>query len=460
MEEKQKIDLLQRREFINRIVALIEATSNNNGHRTFAIDGEWGSGKTWVLEKIEKELLTMKIEEGKKRFLVIHYNCWEYDYYEEPFIAIVSALLNFVESTKILPSKTKGAVKKVFAKIGEKLLSVGSSLAQPFIGVNIEKTIKEIRAVSNEVNQEEFEKYGFDKFYGFKETVLQLKKVLSKLAEKYSIVICVDELDRCLPEYAIKVLERLHHVFEDIDNLQVLLSIDKNQLDKTVKTIFGDGVNVAGYLTKFIDFTVKLPHGDIDQEKFDLLFENYVKNFRHSSGYMTIKSTDDFINELFAKTNIRRQIKIVEKAKLVHSLMPKTSNLTIDYMAIEMFLTMISFVYDLDVKFNKQITDFNDVINLKSFNERELWVVPNKVFYEEPSGGYARYLPPREDRDFYLFNSNDIWAALFLVMLKQYDVNKIKLMYRYETGYHMDNHYINQIINYSKQFFEILKIVS
>ena len=189
MEEKQKIDLLQRREFINRIVALIEATSNNNGHRTFAIDGEWGSGKTWVLEEIEKELLTMKIEEGKKRFLVIHYNCWEYDYYEEPFIAIVSALLNFVESTKVLPSKTKGAVKKVFAKIGEKLLSVGSSLAQPFIGVNIEKTVNEIRAVSNEANQEELGKYGFDKFYGFKETVLQLKKELSKLAEKYSIVI-------------------------------------------------------------------------------------------------------------------------------------------------------------------------------------------------------------------------------------------------------------------------------
>jgi len=290
--------------------------------------------------------------------------------------------------------------------------------------------------------------------------VSELKKELSKLAEKHAIIICVDELDRCLPEYAIKVLERLHHVFEDIDNLQVVLSIDKNQLDKTVKTIFGDDVNVAGYLTKFIDFTIKLPRGDIDKEKFDLLFDDYVKNFKYSNGYVTIKSTDDFLNELFAKTNIRRQIKIIEKAKLVHSLMPKTSNLTIDYMAIEIFLTMISFVYDLDVKFNKQITDFNDVINLKSFNERELWVVANKVFYEEPSGGYARCLPPREDRNFYLFNSNDIWAALFLVMLKQYDVNKIKLMYRYETGYHMDNHYMNQIINYSKQFFEILKIVS
>ena len=460
MEEKTKIDLLQRREFINRIVALIKTTSNNNGHRTFAIDGEWGSGKTWVLEEIEKELLAIEIEEGKRPFLVIHYNCWEYDYYEEPFIAIVSALLNFVENSKVLPSRTKGAVKKVFAKIGEKLLSVGSSLMQPIIGVNVEKTVKAIKAISNEVNQEEIEKYNFDKFYGFKETVLQLKKELSKLAEKYSIVICVDELDRCLPEYAIKVLERLHHVFEDIDNLQVILSIDKNQLDKTVKTIFGDDVNIAGYLTKFIDFTIKLPHGDIEQEKFNLLFEDYVKNFGYRDGYTIIQASDDFINEFFANVNIRRQIKVIEKARLVHSLMPQMPNLTIDYMAVEIFLVLVSFVYDLNVKLNKEITDFNDVINFKSSNERELWVVHNKVFHEKIDRGLARYVAPDENRTYHVFNQYDTWSMLYMVLLSLWNKDKLKLDCRFASGYHYDSHYARLVLGYAKKFFEILKVVS
>ena len=69
MEEKQKIDLLQRRNFISRIVKLIETTAQNNGHRVFAIDGEWGLGKTWVLEEIEKTLSSIK-EQDKKPYLV------------------------------------------------------------------------------------------------------------------------------------------------------------------------------------------------------------------------------------------------------------------------------------------------------------------------------------------------------------------------------------------------------
>lgn len=466
MEEKQKIDILNRSAFINRVVGLIEVTADNKENRTFAIDGEWGSGKTWVLEEIEDQLLSMEKKDGKCPFLVVHFNCWENDYYQEPIIAIVSALLNFVESTKVLPSRTKGAVKKVFAKIGEKFLSVGSSLAQPFIGVNIEKTVNEIRAVSNEANQEELEKYGFDKFYGFKETVLQLKKEMSKLAKKYSIVICVDELDRCLPEYAIKVLERLHHVFEGITNLQVVLSIDKSQLENTVKTIFGESVNTSRYLTKFIDFTISLPHGDIDKEKFEILFADYVKNFKYSNRYTTIKSVDNFINKIFANTNIRKQIKIIEKAKLIHSILPyEYTNMTLDYMAVEILFSMISFIYpNMQKEFSKEVKNFNDVIDIKDKKQKELWLLHSKVFIEEPEEGYARYVAPEGERSFHLFNASDTWSLLYLVLLDQYRDNygnsNVKFDYKYQVGYQYDQHYAGQVLGYASSFFDIIKSVS
>ncbi len=110
--KNEKIDVLNRREFVDRIIGLIESIAQSKEHRTFAIDGEWGSGKTWVLEEIEKELN----EKEETPFLIIHYNCWEYDFYQEPLIAIVSALLDFVEKNKTLPSRTKGAVKKGLKK--------------------------------------------------------------------------------------------------------------------------------------------------------------------------------------------------------------------------------------------------------------------------------------------------------------------------------------------------------
>ena len=450
-------DLLNRQSYLDLLKSIISNQCNNTSGYSFAIDGKWGCGKTWILTELENQFE----EDSDNKYLIFHYNAWENDFYDEPLVAILSVMIEKLNKVTSQKSLYEATIDELLRQASADLLNLVSGIVKEVTKIDVEEIIKRKKGFFKRIKENtKLSAREINTLVPLQHTLQEVRNNLKKLSEKFHIILIVDELDRCLPEYAIKVLERLHHVFEDIDNLQVVLSIDKNQLDKTVKTIFGDDVNVAGYLTKFIDFTIKLPRGDIDKEKFDLLFDDYVKNFKYSNGYVTIKSTDDFLNELFAKTNIRRQIKIIEKAKLVHSLMPKTSNLTIDYMAIEIFLTMISFVYDLDVKFNKQITDFNDVINLKSFNERELWVVANKVFYEEPSGGYARCLPPREDRNFYLFNSNDIWAALFLVMLKQYDVNKIKLMYRYETGYHMDNHYMNQIINYSKQFFEILKIVS
>lgn len=53
-----------------------------------------GYGKTYILEQLEKELEVLQNEETQNdRFYVFHYNCWQYDYYEEPAVAIVSAML-------------------------------------------------------------------------------------------------------------------------------------------------------------------------------------------------------------------------------------------------------------------------------------------------------------------------------------------------------------------------------
>ena len=439
---------------------MIEVSAKNKGHRIFAIDGEWGSGKTWVLEEVENVLNSIPIEKDICPFLVIHYNCWEYDYYQEPLLAIVSALLNFVEKTKKLPSKTKGAVLKGLKSIGGKLLSIGSAVAKPYIGIDIEKGLKTIKKLNDETVEEYGEIFKFDQFYEFKETLHSLKKELVKLSQKYTIVFCVDELDRCLPEYAIKVLERLHHVFNEIDNLQVVLSIDKAQLEQTVKTIFGENVNVSGYLTKFIDFTISLPIGELDQEKFHELFSGYMTNFDCNHGFASGEELRDFLRNIFAHTNIRRRIKIIEKASLVHSLMPSDYDTrTSDALAIEIFFVMVSFIYgDLNKMSVKSVNNFHDLINPENSNEKELHVVNQKVFEEKTSNGRLRYAPPQEGRGNHIFNGEDIWSLLYAILLKQFPFSTIEYEISYGNPYNRS--YINLIISYAKKYFDILKMIS
>ncbi len=54
-----------------------------------------GSRKTFVLKMVERQLRDYQAGE---KFAVFHYNCWEYDYYDEPLIAIVSSMLDSIRT--------------------------------------------------------------------------------------------------------------------------------------------------------------------------------------------------------------------------------------------------------------------------------------------------------------------------------------------------------------------------
>ncbi len=127
----------------------------------------------------------------------------------------------------------------------------------------------------------------------------------------------VDELDRCLPQYAIKVLERLHHIFNGLDNTVVIMAVDKKQLIETVKQIFGESINVGEYLKKFIDFEVHLDNGTVN-DKFRVKFADYIALFDESK-LKTKFSIDDYFSAVFDKIDSRTQENIVRKATLLHS---------------------------------------------------------------------------------------------------------------------------------------------
>lgn len=94
----EPIDLLSRQEFIDQLIHISESLSLNKENACYAINGEWGVGKTFILEAFEKNV-SLRGQEGTllSKFLAFHYNCWQYDFYEEPLIAIVAAILDQID---------------------------------------------------------------------------------------------------------------------------------------------------------------------------------------------------------------------------------------------------------------------------------------------------------------------------------------------------------------------------
>lgn len=304
-----KIDILNRQPFINQILEIIDNVAKRRGKLSFAIDGCWGSGKTFLIERLEQQL------ENKNKYFIFHYNCWKYDYYDEPLIAIVSAMLYC--ASKNVMENASDAMCAGWKYALEEITSIAQTIIKNKTGIDF---VGEYQKVNNILKEQNKEKFNYDSLYSFFSTLSSIQEKIKSITDKKTMVIVVDELDRCLPEYSIKVLERIHHFFEPIENIVVLFAIDGHQLDASIKKIYGEEVKTHQYLKKFISFTMLLSAGNIEAE-FTEKYNTYFTQF----SYQDEKENElvfTVIKQLFSldEIDMRSQEKIIAKAELIHQL--------------------------------------------------------------------------------------------------------------------------------------------
>ena len=168
--------------------------------------------------------------------------------------------------------------------------------------------------------------------------ISEVRNNLKKLSEKFHIILIVDELDRCLPEYAIKVLERLHHICNEMPVIQIL-AINKRNFADSISSVFGKNFYnsqysveltnqfAESYLQKFVDAIIPLPNGHLDSqlEILNGLERNYRTYIRPNNiGQAFINLDDDFLAECISSimdgVERRLQEKIFKQVALCHEL--------------------------------------------------------------------------------------------------------------------------------------------
>ena len=345
-----KLDILSREEFVERLVKLTENISANKSTTSFAINGAWGCGKSFVLDIFEEELSKYQSEEtAMDKYFIIRYNCWKYDYYEEPLIAIVSTILDVIEEkAKLIPDTQENReIHGMLIATGIALLTILKTTIKSKTGVDAKAIYDAYKIVSDGAEEaaNEFEKeHSFDVYFSFKKVMDKLHEELNKLSKEFTIVLLVDELDRCLPEYAIKVLERLHHLSEDSTNIITVISMDKAQLESSVKQIFGFE-NPEKYLEKFINFEVTLDYGTVS-EKITEKYADYISLFDVDL-FTFPESVEEFMRELFTDVDIRSQEQIFKRAMLAHNLLFSEKK---DYafMCMELLIGVMMCIYQYE----------------------------------------------------------------------------------------------------------------
>ena len=318
----KRLDLLDREAFIENVIKIVNQLSEIKRGCCFAIEGGWGVGKTFVIEEIEERLIVIQSEETNcDRYFVFHYNCWQHDYYEEPAVAIISAMLASIKEDEALLSKDiDNTVKAGYKLAKEKIKEIAGLYIENKIGINLISWAEDFKN-NKEINQKAENE--FDEMFNFSQTIEKVRKKLQEIAAERTIVLFVDELDRCIPHYAIKVLERLHHIFYGLDNVVVVMAIDRKQLEHSVEEMFGarkdeSSIDIEKYLKKFIDFSMVLDNGMLNEsywEKYKIYFDKFEMENEKDAEEIT-----NILSDLFMTIDIRRQEKLIEKANMVHSL--------------------------------------------------------------------------------------------------------------------------------------------
>lgn len=331
MEEKK--DYLCRDPFLADLMLIVDSLSRRKAGCTFAIDGKWGCGKSFLLDMFEKEAAVTQSEaSADDRYFIVRYDCWKYNYYSEPIIAIIAAITDQIIQAVSMLGNWQGAkaVTGAVISLKEYLEKCGGKLLESRLGfdpISLYKQCEEAGAKQEKTANQ------YDPYNTLKDVLTSLKDQLKIISKRKTIVLVVDELDRCLPEYAIKVMESLHHIFNDIPNFITILAIDRTELKKVVKKAYGKKINASAYLRKILDFYLDLGIGNLS--------ESYLEKYAcYTQKFSGIEEDLHWIQQtiyyLMNGLDIRTQEKIMSKAELIHDIIGAEP---IDYscMAFEVF---------------------------------------------------------------------------------------------------------------------------
>lgn len=248
----------------------IEGLELIEGNAFISLDAKWGNGKTFFVRQIEetlkyfrakqmeteekllkdlesyeylKESVAVKETTVEHIYLPVYYNAWMYDDHNDPLMSLLLVMTKQCGGAYNTKINTKS--------LGERLLTVAASLPISIKKVNPATLINDLQGgkvdILSAVKTEE----------DIKECVRDVfNDIIVEKAEK--LVVFIDELDRCKPSFAIEMLERIKHYFDD-ERIVFVVSLNKEQLIHTISHYYGSEFDATRYLNRFFDVSINLP---------------------------------------------------------------------------------------------------------------------------------------------------------------------------------------------------------
>jgi KAP-like P-loop domain-containing protein len=292
-------DLFNRRQeaalllgYIESIVGSETVREDTRAH-TIAVDAGYGEGKTFFLKRFAKQI--------SETHPVAFVDAWADDLADEPLTAIAATLQTAFDPIISKSESVRDKWNAVLQKTGKvaKIVAVGllkrglsvaigttavegvetvvSGVAQDAADAlkdgakdaaehSVETALKSWTSVApNKLMRDRIDAFqkGQAAIAELKASLESLVRALDEEALKAPIVIIIDELDRCRPTYAIKLLEEIKHLF-DVPGLVFIFGTHTEQLAHSVSGAYGVKFDGRAYLRRFINRQYKLAEPNLE----------------------------------------------------------------------------------------------------------------------------------------------------------------------------------------------------
>ena len=252
-------DILQRNKDLVYFYDLLMA---QEAAGSIAIDGRWGSGKTFFVkqslllinaknpmsklerDKKDKILCRVPFRKGEDSLdenydLAIYFDAWENDNDTKPVLSIIYEITKQLGLT--YPFEPDSDIFKL-----------AGSIVETISGRNINNIIDNLNGDNP-----------LKKFQQQKNIEVKLKKFFSEVLNERGnrLIIFIDELDRCKPSYAVHLLEQIKHYLCD-DRITFVFSVNLAELQHTISHHYGESFDSCRYLDRFFDIRISMPPAD------------------------------------------------------------------------------------------------------------------------------------------------------------------------------------------------------
>lgn len=257
--ESIRDDLTGRNQDIVDFIKLLDST---DGPFTYTIDAAWGDGKTFfvksvclLLESLNSRLgsarqnhpelkeIKEKLGDDDISILPFYFNAWGNDFAEDPIMALFACMAANFDGGGLPQSQD---IKKAIVPIIDAALALSpipikiADIAESFTTDSLIGAFKSKAEIRSRINT-------------------LFEDAIPRTANK--LVIFIDELDRCRPDFAVHLLEQTKSLFTS-KNVIVVFSADLDQLAKAVGGAYGTGFDTTRFLERFFDERITMQQVD------------------------------------------------------------------------------------------------------------------------------------------------------------------------------------------------------